>query len=89
MNIVCEVDSSTVYVRSDSKDPDQSTATLVRRTDLAVTTPDVASQVDALVILKAKVSCAKTVVANFGEKYHDGGYDDPANHDPRKEKKPY
>ena len=63
MNIVCEVDSSTVYVRSDSKDPDQSAATLVRRTDLTVTTPDVASQVDALVTLKAKVSCAKTVVA--------------------------
>ena len=35
------------------------------------------------------IRTAKTVVANFGEKYHDGGYDDPANHDPRKEKKPY
>ena len=32
---------------------------------------------------------AKTVVANFSEKYHDGGWDNPANHDPRKEKKPY
>ena len=35
------------------------------------------------------IRTAKTVVANLGEKYHNGEYDNPANHDPRKEKKPY
>ena len=35
------------------------------------------------------IRTAKTVVANFTAKYHDGEYDDPANHDARKEKLPY
>ena len=35
------------------------------------------------------IRTAKTVVANFNEKYHDGEYDDPANHNLREEKKPY
>ena len=35
------------------------------------------------------IRTAKTVVANFNTKYHDGEYDDPANHNLRKEKKPY
>mgnify|MGYP007020038529 CR=1 FL=1 len=35
------------------------------------------------------IRTGKTVVDNFLNKYHDGEYDNPANHDPRKEKKPY
>jgi len=30
---------------------------------------------------------AKTVVGNFNTKYHDGEFDDPANHDKRAEDK--
>ena len=33
------------------------------------------------------IDTAKKVVANLGERYHDGEWDNPANHDPRKEKK--
>ena len=35
------------------------------------------------------IKAAKLAVANIGTKYSQGGYDDPANHDPRKEKTPY
>ena len=31
------------------------------------------------------IRTAKTVVANFAEKYHDGEYDAPSTHDPRAE----
>lgn len=37
--------------------------------------------------LERFIRVATSVKANFAEKYHDGEYDDPANTDPKEEKK--